>query len=57
MMPSKEKVARFAKDGIPLPAYLGELVFYFKDHVRSALIKNDKVESLWLNGKGNPVGK
>ena len=56
LKPPREKIIRAnCFGGIPVPSYLGRLLFFFKDHIRSLLLVRDSVISYWINRKGNPM--
>jgi len=58
MVPPVEKVVRVScNNGIPLPNYVGDLLFYFKNWIRSSLNPTAINECYWVNTKGRPLGK
>jgi hypothetical protein len=54
--PPAEKVLRVDTQEVPIPGWLGDLVFYFKKFARKSLIPKEGIQSLWINRAGKPLG-
>jgi hypothetical protein len=56
MRPPAEKVERTAAQSIPLPLWLGKLLDFWVETFRAKYVKSEKIISLWINTRGNPLG-
>jgi hypothetical protein len=56
MNPPVEKVIRKESKTIPIPNWLGDIIFYFRDYVRDTFVPQTDL-AMWLNIKGKPLGK
>lgn len=54
--PFAEKVQRICSQEIPIPTWLGRILFFFKYAIRPFLEPKENIQSFWLNSKGNPLG-
>jgi hypothetical protein len=50
-----EKTTRFLSSQVPVPNWLGDIIFYFKEKLRPSLNPGES-ESLWINSRSKPLG-
>ena len=54
--PFAEKVQRICSQEIPIPKWLGRILFFFRSTIRPYFKPKEKSQAFWLDSRGNPLG-